>query len=127
MGRSCGFYMPPDDEPSDGGTVRADGTTGPREYDLLTSKKTGRELRATLRTLDRRATQEYMDKGIWILYLAVGILHWADPDSGEEAESPLVLVPVRLARESPREPYELKRADEDIVPRPFGEAGGVRR
>jgi very-short-patch-repair endonuclease len=90
----------------------------PAGDELRTSKKDSRELRSTLRTLDRRATQEFMDKGIWILYLAVGILQWTDPDSREQAESPLVLLPVQLQRQSPREPYELRRADEDIVLNP---------
>ena len=35
-----------------------------------------------------------MDKGIWILNLAAGVLRWRDPDDEEEAQSPLVLVPV---------------------------------
>ena len=88
------------------------------EDELVTSKTTARDLGNALRALDRRATQEFMDKGIWILYLAAGMLHWTDPDTGEQAESPLVMIPVQLFRENPREPYELRRADEDVVLNP---------
>ncbi len=59
-----------------------------------------------------------MDKGLWILYLAAGFLKWVDPDTKEEAASPLVLIPVQLHRENPREPYRLARVDEDIVVNP---------
>lgn len=85
---------------------------------LVTSKATSRELLNALRALDRRSAQEFMDKGIWILYLTVGMLRWKDPDFPEEAESPLVLIPVKITRTSPREPYELMRVDEDTVLNP---------
>lgn len=89
---------------------------GPRE--LLTDKLEARALIRTLQNLDRRANQEYMDKGLWILYLAAGLLRWIDPDTKDEARSPLLLIPVSLQRENPREPYRLARAEEDIVVNP---------
>lgn len=116
-GGSWGFHMPPD-EPTEVGSITGVDGAAAGMHELMTSKRTGPELRAALRSLDRRATQEFMDKGLWILHLAVGMLRWTDPDSGEEAESPLVLVPVQLRRASPREPYELGRADEDVVLNP---------
>jgi very-short-patch-repair endonuclease len=90
----------------------------PEPDELITTKAEARTLQNALRLLDRRATQEFMDKGLWILYLAAGILHWSDPDTSEPAESPLVLIPVQLYRENPREPYELRRAEEDVVINP---------
>ncbi len=59
-----------------------------------------------------------MDKGISILYLAAGVLRWREPDSNDEAESPLLLVPVELHRESAQAPYELRRVEEDVVINP---------
>ena len=59
-----------------------------------------------------------MDKGISILYLAAGVLRWREPDTDDEAESPLLLLPVELHRESPRAPYELRRVEEDVVINP---------
>ena len=112
------FYEPP--EPEAGEHAAASDHRDSAVYDdkLVTSKATARDLGNALRSLDRRSTQEFMDKGIWILYLAAGMLHWADPDTGERAESPLVMIPVQLFRENPREPYELRRADEDVVLNP---------
>jgi very-short-patch-repair endonuclease len=95
-----------------------EGSRLPESNELVTSKDSPRELLKTLRTLDRRATQEFMDRGIWVLYLAIGVLRWKDPDFPEEAESPLLLLPVQLHRDSPREPYELKRSEEDVVLNP---------
>jgi Protein of unknown function (DUF4011) len=90
----------------------------PAPDELITNKTESRALRNALRLLERRATQEFMYKGIWILYLAAGVLRWREPDAEDGAESPLVLVPVELRRESPREPYELRRVDEDLVINP---------
>jgi very-short-patch-repair endonuclease len=89
---------------------------GPGE--LLSDKPDRGALLRTLRNLDRRASQEYMDKGLWILYLAVGMLRWTDPDTHEDVRSPLLLVPVTLERENPREPYKLSRVEEEIVLNP---------
>lgn len=89
---------------------------GPRE--LLTDKVDARSLTRTLQNLDRRANQEYMDKGLWILYLAAGLLRWIDPDTKDEVRSPLLLIPISLHRENPREPYRLTRGEEDIVVNP---------
>jgi REase_MTES_1575/Protein of unknown function (DUF4011)/Protein of unknown function (DUF3320)/AAA domain len=90
----------------------------PTAGELLTDKPDQGSLTRALRNLDRRATQEYMDKGLWILYLAAGMLAWIDPDTEEVARSPLLLIPVSLQRENPREPYRLARVDEDIVVNP---------
>jgi hypothetical protein len=59
-----------------------------------------------------------MDKGLWILYLAAGMAKWVDPDTKEAASSPLLLLPVQLHRENPREPYRLARVDEETVVNP---------
>src|SRR5450755_2753958 len=125
-GRSWRFYAPPEQRSAPGDAVA--GETAPlvggevldvpAPDELLTTKSDARSLRNALRLLERRATQEFMDKGIWILYLAAGVLRWRDPDDEEEAQSPLVLVPVELRRENPEEPYELRRVEEDVVINP---------
>ena len=117
-GGSWRFYEPPEPD-ADEHTCAPDSRDREVNADeLVTSKTTARDLGNALRALDRRATQEFMDKGIWILYLAAGMLHWTDPDTDEQAESPLVMIPVQLFRENPREPFELRRADEDVVLNP---------
>lgn len=114
-GRACSFHVPEDLDGSDDDPEASTTTISATEDELITSKTTPRDLSSTLRTLDRRATQEFMEKGIWILYLAAGILSWTDPDTDEQAESPLILVPVQLHRASPRDPYELRRVEEEVV------------
>ena len=115
-GKSWKFFARPDPDGDEGPSVSAL-IPGPGE--LITDKSEDRAgLIRTLRNLDRRATQEYMDKGLHILYLAAGLLKWVDPDSKEEALSPLVLIPVALHRENPREPYRLARVEEEVVVNP---------
>src|SRR6185369_13752573 len=99
-GGSWRFYEPPDSEAAEQTAASGYRDSAVRDDKLVTSKATVRDLGNALRSLDRRSTQEFMDKGIWILYLAAGMLHWTDPDTGERAESPLVMIPVQLFREN---------------------------
>jgi hypothetical protein len=91
-----------------------------RPREALTDAADRKRLLAALRNLDRRADQEFMDKGLWILYLGVGMLEWinADGDERERIQSPLLLIPVTLHRANPQRPYQLRRADEDIAINP---------
>ncbi len=101
------FFFPVDTEVDSEGAASQDEETGSAEYteplapttpSLHTTKRTGKEVRAACAGLSRRATQEFMDKGIWILYLGVGMLSWTDPADQQEKsqDSPLLLVPVQL-------------------------------
>src|SRR5205823_4259912 len=90
----------------------------PRPNELVIGGKDEKQLRSALRQLDRRAQQEFVDKGLWILYLGFGFLRWRDPEADELVESPLVLYPVTLARESTQEPFRLRAADEDPLVNP---------
>lgn len=123
------FYMPPEAPSEDeGGAAQPEGADSagvdselpglPSIDELLTNKPDAKSLRNALRLLERRATQEFMDKGIWVLYLAAGVLRWQDPEADEEAESPLILVPVELRRENARAPFELRRVEDDVVINP---------
>jgi hypothetical protein len=85
--------------------------------ELLTTLDSARELSNRLRSLERRASSEWIDKGVRILYLGVGLLEWSDSD-GQQLFAPLLLVPVRLYRNSPREPYRLTSTDDDWVVNP---------
>jgi very-short-patch-repair endonuclease len=115
-GRPWRFFEPPFDDDDTGSVDPGDLVGEPDE--LITEKRDSSSLLRTLRTLDRRAVQESMDKGLWILYMAAGMLTWVDPDNEEEAVSPLILIPVTLHRENPREPYRMKREEEEIVLNP---------
>jgi len=117
-GGSWRFFIPPDPDPEEEDSEDVSPPPVPAFDELLTQKPDGRSVMTALRALDRRATQEFMDKGLWVLYLAAGMLKWRDPETKETAESPILLIPVELRRESVREPYRLVRADEDLVINP---------
>jgi len=91
----------------------------PASDELRTSVKDRDLLKRILRNLERRKSQEFVDKGLWVLYLAVGALSWVDPqDETERIVSPLLLIPVDLRRESPKAPFELTRAEQDSATNP---------
>jgi very-short-patch-repair endonuclease len=108
--RTWGFYMP--ELPSDGAEQAV---PHPASNELVSNLADAKKIQKILRNLDRRATTDYTERGVWTLYLGVGMLRWIDPDSKEEGLSPAVLVPVTLHRDSPREPFHLRTTDDDII------------
>jgi very-short-patch-repair endonuclease len=87
---------------------------------LRTTKATGKDVRAACAGLSRRAAGEFMDRGIWVLYLGIGMLHWSDPADGraEFQDSPLLLVPVRLESASRGSQWKLLPAEEEALVNP---------
>jgi len=72
-----------------------------------------------LYTLRSRSRTELEERGVGVLYLAFGFLHWFEADQSEyEIASPIILVPVDLQRETALEPYRLVRRDDDVVLNP---------
>ncbi|MGI5870141.1 MAG: DUF3320 domain-containing protein [Kiritimatiellia bacterium] len=76
-----------------------------------------KELVKRLTFLYRQARSDIEDGGVNLLFLGVGFLHWLDGTGANAAayRAPLVLVPVRLDRQSARSGYTLARTDEDAV------------
>ncbi|NLF02045.1 MAG: DUF4011 domain-containing protein [Anaerolineales bacterium] len=74
------------------------------------------QVETALYTLQNRAKTELEERGVAVLYLAFGMLHWYESGSSQEAfDSPLVLVPVTLEAESGRRTYVLSFRDDDIA------------
>ncbi len=91
----------------------------PRPVDIVTSKNDPKQLASTLTNIARATNKEFLDRGLWTLYLGVGLLHWSDTEIDRyELLSPVVLVPVELYRPSPRERFKLCRQEEDVVVNP---------
>ncbi|WP_418608274.1 DUF4011 domain-containing protein [Georgenia sp. SUBG003] len=67
-----------------------------------------KELGPVLRNLMRKADTEYLDRGLHVLYLAVGMLHWAELD-GTPMQSPVLLLPVTLESDGP-DPFRTSAA-----------------
>lgn len=126
-GAGLPFFEPPDekalssdpDESSPEGVAQAPGHEL-RPKEILTNASTRTLVRNALRNLERRTTQEFMDKGLWVLYLGVGMLEWVnvDGDTRERVTSPLLLVPVTLDHENSQLPYRLRRAEEEVAVNP---------
>jgi hypothetical protein len=89
----------------------------PPRANTLDSRKPEQDFEAALRQLKRRSDSELLDKGLWVLYLAIGLLKWVDEDKSVY-KSPLLLVPVRLTRTTPQHPWLLDLAEEDATLNP---------
>ena len=87
---------------------------------ITTTKTSGKDVRAACAGLSRRAAGEFMDRGIWVLYLGVGMLHWSDPADGraESQDSPLLLVPVRLEAGKGGTSWKLLPTEEESLVEP---------
>lgn len=109
------FYLPP--EPADG-QDSVQPVSEPQDWELVVQGKTTREVESALRLLERKANQEFVDKGLWTLYLGLGFLEWIDADVDKRIQSPLLLVPVSFSRESLREPFQLRGSEDDAVINP---------
>lgn len=75
------------------------------------------EVGAVLRTLMRRASAEFLDRGLTVLYAAFGLLDWKDID-GTEMVSPLLLVPVQLIPEGPKGTPRITKGEDEPVLNP---------
>jgi very-short-patch-repair endonuclease len=76
-----------------------------------------RALASRLNRLALNARESLTEQGVAILYVAFGFLRWFESaDSQVEIRSPLLLVPVRLERDSVEAPWKLQVEDEDILP-----------
>lgn len=124
------FYDAPTAKGVDLGDAAADRRVRePKVNEIVTSVRgegstlvaaTPERLRATLRTLRRAASQEYLDKGIRSLYLACGMLTWFEgPETEEPCYAPLLLIPVELRHEAANVADPLYRLlDDDAVINP---------
>ncbi|MEV4280474.1 DUF3320 domain-containing protein [Actinoplanes xinjiangensis] len=70
-----------------------------------------------LRRLRRHAQLEQADRGVDVLHLAVGLLHWQDTDGTAHA-SPLLLIPVDLVTLGPGEVPRLRAGAGDPIVNP---------
>ena len=72
-----------------------------------------------LYALKSRSKVELEERGVGVLFLAFGFLHWFESDdSDDEIVSPIVLVPVDLDRKTALEPYRVVPRDDDVVANP---------
>jgi hypothetical protein len=109
--RSFEFWYPPPEEPvvptrqlRNNLTFIPNGKSGPTSKQLVCGEISRADLEKVLKNLQRRSLLDYRERGVRILHATFGMLVWKEKDTGEEVRSPLVLVPIELARKSFREP-----------------------
>ncbi|GAA4957336.1 DUF3320 domain-containing protein [Actinoplanes utahensis] len=73
-------------------------------------------LQPLLRRLRRHAQQEQADRGVDVLYVAIGLLHWQDTDGGYA--SPLLLIPAELVTLGPGDLPRLRAGTGDPLVNP---------
>ena len=88
----------------------------PRHQDpWLPTELAAERLQGRLLRLYYDARTHYEERGVNVLYLALGFLEWYEAASRQPRYAPLILVPVRLERGSAAERFRLWFADEDIA------------
>ena len=101
--RRRGFAIQDEPDPTDNPLVQSGDIT--TDCDPI-------DLQRRLRNLQSKAREWEEEQGLKVLCLGIGFLNWVDED-GEQANSPLLLMPCNLERESLREPFRLVRGDDD--------------
>ncbi len=76
-------------------------------------------LRKRLHDIQRHAKTAEEERGVNILFLALGSLRWyEDEKSDVPRAAPLILLPVSLARDAKRSTFDLKLREDDVVTNP---------
>ncbi|WEK03878.1 MAG: DUF3320 domain-containing protein [Candidatus Devosia phytovorans] len=102
--------LPEDDERDGDGRLIRHGDT--KLQTLMTPN--GLQKRLLDLYFDARTLEE--EQGVNILYLAMGLLRWVDPNNAENVRhAPLILVPVSLERSTAAERFKLKVRPEDFA------------
>src|SRR5262245_51916247 len=85
--------------------------------DHLLTDLTDSRLAARLTRLALNSHESLTEQGVTTLYVAFGFLRWFEASSSQvEVRSPLLLVPVRLERDTVESPWKLQAEDDEILP-----------
>ncbi len=79
----------------------------PTANQLVVGNQNRMDLERSLKNLQSRSLLDYMERGVRILHAAFGTLNWVDIETKEKVQSPLILVPLELTRETIRQPYNI--------------------
>ena len=96
------------------------GNVGPAANQLVCKGTNKADLEKILKNLNRRSLLDYRERGVRILHAAFGMLVWKEKETCEEVHSPLLFVPIELARASFREPFYISvpPVEEEVVLNP---------
>jgi hypothetical protein len=92
----------------------------PTASQLVSGNLARADLERNLKSLQWRSLLDYRERGVRILHGAFGTLNWVDVETKEKVQSPLILVPLELTRDSVRQPYaiEVPPVEEEAVLNP---------
>ena len=79
----------------------------PTANQLVSGSLSRMDLERNLKSLQSRSLLDYMERGVRILHAAFGTLNWVDLETKENVQSPLILVPLELSRDTFRQPYNI--------------------
>ena len=79
----------------------------PTANQLVSENLSSMELERNLKGLQWRSLLDYRERGVRILHAAFGTLNWVDSETKEKVQSPLILVPLELTRDTIRQPYAI--------------------
>ncbi|BBH71437.1 hypothetical protein ACTI_81220 [Actinoplanes sp. OR16] len=105
-----------------GGECHLAGTGGDQQRyagddEVLRTEMPELALDAALRRMLKKARQEYLDRGVSVLHLVLGLLRWRDEEENPFA-SPVMLLPVELVTAGPSDPPRLRLRDDEAVLNP---------
>lgn len=84
--------------------------------DHILTELSDQRLASRLTRLHLNTQESLTEQGVTILYVAFGFLRWFEsPDSHVEIRSPLLLVPVRLERDSVEALWKIQAEEEEIL------------
>ncbi|MGN0879398.1 MAG: DUF3320 domain-containing protein [Oligosphaeraceae bacterium] len=92
-----------------------DQTDADTRGDQLLVPLTAGELNRRLVALARQSRTDLEEGGVNTLFLAIGFLQWLVPGQPKPHRAPLLLMPVRLTRQTPTRTHALTRLDEETV------------
>ena len=102
-------------QPADDETVDEKGVASRHSDTKLQTRMTSKGLQKRLFDLYGDALTLEEEQGVNVLYLALGMLKWIDPQNKENIRhAPLVLVPVKLERGTAGERFRVRARPEDL-------------
>ncbi|MDJ0755630.1 MAG: DUF4011 domain-containing protein [Ardenticatenaceae bacterium] len=104
VGDKGAYYFQPKDHPNG----------QQNEISYLVTPYTTQELARRLEHSYYSARTINQEQGINVLYVALGMLHWDDPESAQTYKAPLVLIPVQFERTLTLEQYNIRFNGTDV-------------
>lgn len=77
------------------------------------------ETKKVLKNLIKKSKESIVEKGINVLYMALGFINWCDVNDSKLCyKAPLVLVPIKITNKSSIEPFQIELYENDIITNP---------